>query len=682
MTVRELGHRGLVSPVPLLAATNLRFAHGLRTILDGVSISIEARERIGVVGRNGTGKSTLLKILGGLVQADSGEVGLARGTRVGYLQQDPRFEPGETLRSAAEAGFAELHRLHQELHKVFEQMADAEGERLEKLLKRQTDLEHQVEAAGGYAIDHKIDAVLHGLGFTDAQFTIPVESLSGGQKGRLALAKLLLEGPEVLLLDEPTNHLDIDGCLWLERFLTEEFAGAVLVISHDRYLLDNVVHRIVEVEQGRLIDYPGNYEAFREIRAQRRLTQHRAFENEQARFKKEEAFIRRYRAGQRAKQAQGRLSKLERAKEQSTLERPMEMASFRLELPKSPRAGDIVVAARGIGKAYASDDGSTRVLFKDLDVVIGRGERWGIIGPNGAGKTTLVRVLLGDLPPDTGTVRPGSNVVVGYYRQTHAGLPMHKTIIHYLQDVIRAECPGQLLTEQAARNLAGAFLFSGNEQDKELGVLSGGERARAVMAGLLASAKNLLVMDEPTNHLDIPSAERLEEALAVPEEDGGDIAYDGTLILISHDRALIDATCDHLLVFDGSGNVEAFVGNYTEWAEKQRERKSAATKAAAEEAERREKAARQQREAEERRQKESRPANGTPKAKNPLARLSVEQLEQRIEQAQTRIKAIDQEMGTAEVWKNPARCQALGDERGKLVGDLESLEMEWLGRNA
>jgi ATP-binding cassette subfamily F protein 3 len=673
--------------VPLLAATNLKFAHGIRTILDGVSISIEAGERIGVVGRNGTGKSTLLKILAGLIPADSGDVGLSRGTRVGYLQQDPKFDAGETLRSAAEAAFAELHRLHQELHKVFEQMAHAEGAGLERLMKRQADLEHQIEAAGGYAIDHKIDAVLHGLGFTDAQFTIPVESLSGGQKGRLALAKLLLEGPEVLLLDEPTNHLDIDGCLWLERFLTEEFAGAVLVISHDRYLLDNVVHRIIEVEQSRLIDYPGNYEAFREIRAQRRLTQHRAFENEQARFKKEEAFIRRYRAGQRAKQAQGRLSKLERAKEQSTLERPMEVGAFRLELPKAPRAGDIVVAARGVSKAYAADDGSVRTLFKDLDVVIGRGERWGVLGPNGAGKTTLVRVLLGDLAPDTGTVRLGSNVVIGYYKQTHAGLPMHKTIIHYLQDVIRAECPGQLLTEQSARNLAGAFLFSGSEQDKELGVLSGGERARAVMAGLLASAKNLLVMDEPTNHLDIPSAERLEEALAVPEEDGGDLAYDGTLILISHDRALIDATCDHLLIFDGQGNVETFVGNYTEWAEKSKERRSAEARAAAEEAERRDKAERQRREAEERRQREAaakpggKPAS-KPGPKNPLARLSVEDLEARIEKAQTRIKAIDEEMATGDVWKNPARCNALGDERGQLVRDLESLEMEWLGRSA
>jgi ATP-binding cassette subfamily F protein 3 len=666
--------------VPLLAATNLRYTIGLRVILEGVSISIEAGERIGVVGRNGTGKSTLLKILGGLIQPDAGEVGLARSARAGYLQQDPKFDPGDTLRSAAEGAFAELHRLHVELNKVFEKMADAEGDALERLLKKQTELEQQIEAAGGYAVDHKIEAVLHGLGFTDAQFSIPVTGLSGGQRGRLALAELLLEEPDVLLLDEPTNHLDIEGRLWLEEFLNNEYRGAVLMVSHDRYLLDNVVHRIIETEQGRLIDYPGNYEAFREIRAQRRLTQHRAFENEQAKFKKEEAFIRRYKAGQRAKQAQGRLSKLNRAKEESTLERPVEMASFRLDLPKAPRSGDIVVAARGISKAYQNASGETRTLFKDLDVVIGRGERWGIIGPNGAGKSTLVRILLGDLPPDTGTVRTGSNIVTGYYRQTHEGLPMESSIVHYLQDVIRKECPGQLLSEQQARNLAGAFLFSGTDQEKILGSLSGGERSRAIMAGLLASAKNLLVMDEPTNHLDIPSAERLEDALAKSDEDS-DLGYDGTLILISHDRALIDATCDHLLIFDGHGHVEAFVGNYTEWHEKAAERQAQAQQAQAEERERRDRADRQRREADEARKRATAaPAKPASNAKNPLARLSTDELESRIEKIQSRIKAIDAEMGTAEVWKSPDRCNALGEERGKLARDLEPLEAEWFSR--
>ena len=665
--------------MPVLTATNIRHAFGQRILLDGVSFSIEPGQRVGMVGRNGTGKSTLMKVMAGLVKHDEGTVALAKGCRAGYLHQDPNLDPDETLRGAAEAAFARLHELHRSLDKLFEQMGTAEGDELERLLKRQTVLEHEMEAAGGYAVDHKIDAVLHGLGFVDAQFGIKVSGLSGGQKGRVALAKLLLEEPDVLLLDEPTNHLDLDGRLWLEAFLKDEYRGAVILISHDRYLLDNVVERIVEVEHGRLIDYPGNYEDFREIRAQRRLSQLRAFENEQDRFKKEEAYIRRYRAGQRAKQAQGRLSKLDRAKAASTLERPMEVEAFKLDLPKAPRTGDVVLAARGISKKYAAEDGTPKVLFDNIDVVISRGERWGIIGSNGAGKSTLVRVLLKEQDPDAGTVKHGSNVIVGHYRQTHEHLPMDKQVFRYLQDVIQKECGGQLMSEQQARNLAGAFLFSGEEQEKELGVLSGGERSRAVMAALLASAKNVLVMDEPTNHLDIPSAERLEEALAAPDEETGADGYEGTLMLISHDRALIDATCDHLLVFDGKGRVETFTGSYTEWHEREVKNKQQAMRAAAVERERKEVAERTRREAEERKARAGQ-QQAEAKRKNPLARLSVEELEKRIEKIQTRVKQIDVDMGTPEVWRDPRKCHTLGEERARLAAELEPLEFEWMGR--
>ncbi|MCW5765375.1 MAG: ATP-binding cassette domain-containing protein [Phycisphaeraceae bacterium] len=663
--------------MPILSCTNLRHAFGTRTILDGVSLSIEPGERLGIVGRNGCGKSTLLKVLSGVVEPQDGEVSLARGSRAGYLEQDPTFDPDETLRGAAEAAFAELHRLHHDLNVVFERMGTAEGADLERLLKKQAELERQIDAAGGYAIDHKIDAVLHGLGFTDAQFTVPVPGLSGGQRGRLALARLLLENPDALLLDEPTNHLDIEGCLWLESFLKEEFRGAVVMVSHDRYLLDNVVTRIIEVEQGRLIDYPGNYEAFREIRAQRRLTMLRAYENEQDKFRKEEAFIRRYRAGQRAKQAQGRLSKLTRAKEQSTLERPMEMDAFRLELPRAERTGDIVISARGLSKSYTQEDGSVRVLFKDLDVSIGRGERWGIIGPNGAGKSTLVRCLLKEQEPDAGTVRIGSNVKVGHYKQIHDFLDPEISVYRYLQGVILKECPGQLLSEQQARDLAGAFLFSGSEQEREMGRLSGGERSRAVLAGLLASAKNLLVLDEPTNHLDIPSAERLEDALAPPDEETGESGYEGCLILISHDRALIDATCDHLLVMDGRGNVEVFHGNYSLWHEKDLVRRAEALAAQRKEQERQVRVADQAKA----RQKPAPSASGGAGAKNPLARLSIEEIEGRIAKIEARIAEIDRLMGEPEVWGNPARCQSLGQERTNLVQELEPLEMEYFGRS-
>lgn len=679
--------------MPVLSATNIELSFGTRVILDKVSLTLEPGERIGIVGRNGGGKSTLMKIMSGVIQPDTGTVQLARGARLGYLRQDPVFQAGETLRGQAESAFAELHRLHLALEKIFHEMETAEGAQLERLLIKQAELDRQMEAAGGYAIDHKIDAVLHGLGFTDAQFKIPVESLSGGQKGRLALAIALLQEPDVLLLDEPTNHLDIDGRIWLERFLRDEFKGAVILISHDRYLLDTVVHRIVEVEQSRLIDYPGNYAAFVEIRAQRRLTQMRAYENQQTKFKSEEAFIRRYRAGQRAKQAQGRLSKLERAKEQSTLERPVELETFRLELPKAPRTGDIVVSARGVSKAYdnaideenPSAKPTRKVLFHQLDLIIGRGERWGIIGPNGAGKSTLVRCMLGEQEVDDGAVRLGSNVVTGYFRQTHEHIDQEKSVVRYLQDVIFKETGGQSFSEQQARNLAGAFLFSGDEQDRALKGLSGGERSRAVLAGLLASAKNVMVLDEPTNHLDIPSAERLEDALAKPDEETGEDGYEGTLILISHDRALIDATCDHLLILDGKGNAEVFVGSWTEWYAKEQDRAKQAKLAEQAERERKNAASKPAPKPASSSAGPASPAKPKPKGGKPsgakhLAKFSTEQIELRMQELQLEISHLDDQLADSNVWKDHAKATGLTENRRDLAEQLAELETEYLLR--
>ncbi|MBL8763151.1 MAG: ABC-F family ATP-binding cassette domain-containing protein [Phycisphaerae bacterium] len=666
--------------MPLLAAANLRVLFGNTIILDGCSLSIEPGERVGIVGRNGTGKTTLLKALAGSLKTDSGSVSLAKGSRAGYLSQDPVLNPAETLRGEAESAFGLLHELHRKLDVLFHEMASASGPALERLMSRQAELEHEMESAGGYAVDHKIDAALHGLGFTDGQFTVPVSGLSGGQLGRLALAKILLENPDLLLLDEPTNHLDLDGCLWLEDFLKNEFRGAVVMVSHDRYLLNHVVHRIIETEGGRLIEYPGNYAAFRTLRADRRLSMLRAWENQQTKFRHEEEYIRRYRAGQRAKQAQGRLTKLEREKDQNTLERPLELDTFSFSLPKAERSADIVIAARSVSKRYPLSDGTEKVLFTRLDVTINRGERWGVIGPNGAGKSTLVRCLLGETPPDCGTVKVGTNVVVGYYRQSHEHIDPERTVTQYLQSVILKENPGKGLSEQQARNLAGAFLFSGDEQGRTLGSLSGGERSRAVLAGLLASSKNLIVLDEPTNHLDIPSAERLEEALS-PE--GG---YQGTLILISHDRALIDATCDHLLVFDGKGGVETFAGNYTDWRLREVGLAAARTKREADSRRAREDQGRKRRAADESRRPTVAP-DDVPAADSEARRLAYQlskmdtpRIEARIEEIERRVREIDETMSLPEVWSDSKRCGSLGDERERLLREMEPLEFEWSRR--
>ncbi|MBX3364391.1 MAG: ABC-F family ATP-binding cassette domain-containing protein [Phycisphaeraceae bacterium] len=667
--------------MPVLAATNITHAYGEDPILAGVSLSIEPGEKIGLVGRNGAGKSTLLKILGGRIKQDSGNVALQQGCRTGYLEQDPTFDAGETLRGAAEAAFAELHRLHAELDRVYHEMADAAGEALERLLKRQAELERLMEAAGGYVVDHRIDETLHGLGFTDAQFTLAVPKLSGGQKARVALARLLLESPDVLLLDEPTNHLDIDGRLWLEAFLAKEYQGAVVMISHDRYLLDGVVDRILEVEQSRLIDYPGNYSTFRALRAERREAMARAYDKQQTQFKKEEAFIRRYKAGQRAKQARGRQWKLERAKESSTLERPSETGTFAFNLPKPERSGDIVVSVRGLSKTYLADDGTPKVLFNTLDLSIQRGERWGIIGPNGAGKTTLVRCMLKELHADAGTVQIGSRVSIGYFRQIQDDFNPDKAVYRHLQDVIAKENPGKPMTEQEARDLAGAFLFSGKEQDKELGLLSGGERARVFLAALLASSKNLIVLDEPTNHLDIPSAERLEDALSA---DGG---YEGTMILISHDRALIDATCDHVLVLDGQGGARVVLGNYSDWAEvEERERRDHAiaeaerTRLAAEQARKRDQSARKDVGAKPAAKVVAPPLPDNSQ-KSKFSWMRLEQLEAKMAELSAQLQRFDAELADPEVYRDTTRLHEISAQREACKADLEIIEGEWLRKS-
>lgn len=688
--------------MPLLAATNISHAFGTRVILSGATLSIEEGERVGIVGRNGQGKSTFMRVMAGAMKPDSGTIEQARHCRVGYLHQDPQFEAGDTLRDAAERAFEELHSLHEQLNAVYDAMAGPEGadpDGLEKLMNQQARLEERIEAAGGYAVDHKIDAVLHGLGFTDGQFTVPVESLSGGQKARLSLAKLLLEGPDVLLLDEPTNHLDIDGRLWLEAFLREEFRGAVVMISHDRYLLDHVVTRIIEVEQGRLIDYPapkGNaYLNFRKLRVERKEVQMRSWETQQTKFRQEEAFIRKYKAGQRAKQAKGRESKLDREKRDSTLEKPLELGTFKFDLPKADRSGEIVARARGLSMGYPLEDGTRKDLFRKLDLTITRGDRWAIIGPNGAGKSTLVKCLLGELEQTDGEVTLGANLKVGYFSQSSAGMDPQMQVFRYLQKVIKDENPEKPLTEQQARDLAGAFLFSGEEQDAEIQRLSGGEKGRVRLAALLASAKNVLVLDEPTNHLDIESAERLEAALALPVEAtseqpgraGG--PFDGTSILISHDRAMIDGCANKLIILDGEGNAEIFEGNYSEYFRKQQERAQAAkqreeqAKAQREAQAKRERAAEEERAAKKASEKSSKQggkARGAG-ASSTYDKMSQSKLESEIERIENRIKAIDKEMADPDVWRNHSKMTALGDERSKLHGQLEPLEFEW-GRRA
>jgi ATP-binding cassette subfamily F protein 3 len=647
--------------MPLVTASNLRVTLGAKQVLDGATFGLEPGERVGLVGRNGCGKTTLLKILCNTAKMDSGDVSLQRGVRLGYMAQEHRFDVGDTMRTAASKAMAEADQAKIALDAVFEAMATAEGDELQRLLDRQVELEEAIERGGGWSSDHLVDAVLHGLGFVDEQFDIPVTGLSGGQKARLSLARLLLQNPDVILLDEPTNHLDIDGCKWLETFLAETFKGAVVVISHDRRLLDRVVHRIEEIHDGRVRSYPGNYEAFVALRAERHLSQMRVHEKQLDKIRSEERYIMRYKAGQRAKQARGRATRLERFKRDELVERPIELDSMRISLPSGPRVGDSVLVAEGISKKLGD-----RQLFSNLDLFIAPGDRIGIIGPNGTGKTTLVRTLLGELEPDTGTIKRSPKMHAGWFRQTHEHLDRTLNIWQHLQRTVPARPGGSKLTEQEARNLAGAFLFSGIEQEKALGELSGGERARAVIAGLVAGGHNLLVLDEPTNHLDIPSAERLEEALAMDPDDGG---FDGALLLVSHDRALLAATCDRLIVMDGHGNASLFDGTYDEWEAK----RAADARAAATPKESQRRAPTPAPAA------KPSPKPAEPKGKrSPLDNKSAEELESAIARMNARKTAIDEDLVSPALARDRAKLDRLLKEREQLEKDLAGHEEAWL----
>ncbi|MFM7133408.1 MAG: ATP-binding cassette domain-containing protein [Planctomycetota bacterium] len=661
----------------LVTLANLRFGHGTRLLLDGVSGSIHEGERVGLVGRNGCGKSTLFKLIAGILKPDDGDIQIARTVRVGYLEQDPKLPQEKTLRGAAAEAFASLDQMQRELEGVYERMATADGDELEKLMNRQVAIEEAIQAAGGYAVDHKIDAALHGLGFTDADFGLPVKGLSGGQKARLGLARLLLSNPDLLLLDEPTNHLDIEGRRWLEEFLADEFKGSVVLISHDRWLLDRVVGRIIEIDRGVLREYPGNYAAFRSLRAERMLTVERQHEKQLDKIRQEQAFIDRYRAGQRAKQARGRETRLERFKEESLVEKHAEMGVMDLELPPPPQMGDFAFVAENISKSFGD-----RVCFRNLSLSARPGARIGIIGPNGAGKTTLVRTLLGDLEADSGEIKRSPRLSIGWFRQNQDHIDRTLLVWEFLQNTIRSLEGAPRASEQEARNLAGAFLFTGEEQDKAVGDLSGGERGRLVLASLIASAKNLLVLDEPTNHLDIPSAERLEESLekfgGSRSGVGGKGGHGGVLLLISHDRALLDDVCDMLVILDGEGGARVFEGRYSEWEAKERAERAEASERARKQASR--PAPKQEKPAP--RQDKPANANGAPKPKRRFSNMPIEKIEARIADIGRELMQIDFDFADPRTASDAAKTKKLLAKREELHKEQAELEAEWLEKSS
>lgn len=530
----------------LLTTSNLSKAYGPEDIFDGVTLSIPHRARIGLVGPNGIGKTTLLRILMGEESPSGGKVNRARNLTVGYLPQEARLHSDKTLWDECKEALHELLEMGERLEKLEAAMNNTDPETANAAIESYGSLQMEFERLGGYMIDNRIRQTLEGLGFVDKDFHRPMNKLSGGQRTRAVLARLLLSEPNLLLLDEPTNHLDIAAIEWLEAYL-RDWDGAVLIVSHDRYFLNQVVNTILEMTPT-IETYHGNYSAYlqqREARYERRMAE---FKTQQAFIEKEEEYIRRNIAGQNTRQAQGRRKRLERLMKDNLIKPVTNSRRLHLNLQTGDRSGDLVLRTRDLHIGYHDDK---KTLFALPDLTLLRGECAAIIGPNGAGKTTFLKTLLEQLPPLSGEVRLGANLHIGYFAQAHEGLHPDWT----LMEEIDAAAPKLLPAE--VRNYLAKFLFTEDDVFKQVSVLSGGERGRLALACLALQGANLLLLDEPTNHLDLAAQEVLQAILA---------DFNGTILLVSHDRYLIDVLGTQIWeVQPEDKSLAMFEGTYSEY---------------------------------------------------------------------------------------------------------------------
>lgn len=623
--------------MPVLTAQSLAKSYGSLDLFSDITFSVPNRARIGLVGANGIGKTTLLRILVGEEDASEGTIHRAHGTRLGYLPQEAHLNSELTLWQECLSVFQTLIDRQSDLHRLEARMAQSHDE---ELLATYGRLQAEFEALGGYTFETRIRMTLGGLGFSKADEKRPIPQLSGGQRTRALLAKLLLSEPDLLLMDEPTNHLDIAAVEWLEDYL-KTWPGAVLIVSHDRYFLDQVATVIWEMSPA-LEEFRGNYSAYllqREERYQRRIEEYEA----QTEFiEKEEEYIRRNIAGQNTRQAQGRRKRLERLLEEARLTPPTQKRSLRLHLTQATRSGDLVIRTRGLSVGYA-DEG--KPLFSVPDLTLVRGECAAIIGPNGAGKTTFLKTILEQLPPLAGEVVLGSSLQIGYFAQAHEGLHPNWTLIEEIQGVVPKMLPAE------ARDYLAKFLFTGDDVFKEVNLLSGGERGRLAMACLALQNANLLLLDEPTNHLDLPSQEILQNVLA---------DFAGTIILVSHDRYLIDALATQIWeVIPGDSKLHVFEGTYSEYrAMKQLsaaevEQKAHFSRVAA--------------------VKKAKPSIS--KDQQRRIRLQIEKLEGEIALLEQHLKALEVELENPPA--DPGKVQRLGEEYARVQGDLEERVEEW-----
>jgi ATPase subunit of ABC transporter with duplicated ATPase domains len=536
----------------MIALNGVAKHHGRRALLVDASFQLDPGDRVGLLGPNGSGKTTLFRLIVGEEAPDGGEIQVPRGLTIGYFRQDAGEASPRRVLDEAIAGSGRLGELHHELAELERHLADpARAHDMDALLARFGEVQGDYQQLGGYELEARARAVLHGLGFRDEWIEGEMGALSSGWRVRVSMARVLIGAPEVLLLDEPTNHLDLESILWLERFLAESEA-ALLMTCHDRDFLNRVVTRLVDIDEGRLLEYGGNYDFYERERRVRREQQAAAYSRQQAMLRKEERFIERFeKHAAKAAQVQSRLKKLDKIEK---LEPPRKRVLVPFEFERPPRSGNDVATLAGVTKRYGE-----RTVYDGFDLEIKRGERWAVIGVNGAGKSTLLRMVAGRLQPDAGSVRLGASLKLGYFAQSALELlDPELTVWGQIDQAF------PLATIPSKRNLLGAFDFSGDDIDKHVRVLSGGERSRLVLAQMLYDPPNFLVLDEPTNHLDLETKEMLVRTLE---------RFEGTMLFVSHDRAFLRGLATRVLDLSGGGEGIArkplvFHGDYRQWVER------------------------------------------------------------------------------------------------------------------
>ena len=636
----------------MLSCNNVSKSFGVETILEDISFSVNEGDKIGIVGVNGTGKTTLFKVITGIFPHDKGDIFTSKNCRLGYLEQNTNFYSEKTIYDEVVSVFSDLIEAEEELRSLEHQIASlsakesSSGDQLKKAKDTYGKKYEEFEKKNGYAYKSEVRGTLKGLGFSDEEMNKPVNVLSGGEKTRVLLAKLLLSKPSLLLLDEPTNHLDADAIEWLEAFL-RSYEETIMIISHDRYFLDQSVNRIFEMENKRLTSYNGNYTDYQKQAKINREIRLRQYENQQRDIKKQEESIERLKAYGREKHLKRARSKEKMLDKVDRLDKPQELRKkARFNFVLRHHSGNDVLKAQGLGKSFGD-----RKLFEGVDFDLYRGEKVALIGPNGVGKSTLFKIIMGDESQDQGEYKLGQGVDIAYFHQEQKSLNLENSIIDEVWD------DNPHMTQTEVRNLLGAFLFEGEDVFKSIRSLSGGERARVAILKLILSKSNLLLLDEPTNHLDIDSKEVLEDALK---------EYEGTLLTISHDRYFLNTVVDRILVLKPNG-IEEYLGNYEYYQNKKKEESEKSHLAEMEDLPSKTKT---QIKEERRREKELK------KNENKAKKL-IKDIEVEIELLEKQIGGLDYMLCQEEVYTSPERTREVNQEKSDLEKRLSKLYEKW-----